>query len=82
MINYNLYHLRHNYKIQIKQTNRGILKKILLIFMLFLSYLSANNIDIDKSSNIDILSSSEIFIDYSKKLTIDKIIENEVSFQK
>ena len=49
--------------------------------MLFLSYLSATNID-DKSSNIDILSSSEIFIDYSKKLTIDKIIENEVSFQK
>ena len=49
--------------------------------MLFLSYMSAN-IDIDKSSNIDILSSSEIFIDYSKKLTIDKIIENKVSFQK
>jgi len=66
---------------QIKQTNRGILKKILLIFMLFLSYLSATNID-DKSSNIDILSSSEIFIDYSKKLTIDKIIENKVSFSK
>ena len=56
MINYNLYHLRHNYKIQIKQTNRGILKKTLLIFMLFLSYLSATNIDIDKSSNIDIYS--------------------------
>ena len=50
--------------------------------MLFLSYLSATNIDIDKSSNIDILSSSEIFIDYSKKLTIDKIIENKVSFSK
>ena len=50
--------------------------------MLFLSYLSANNIDIDKSSNIDILGSSEIFIDYSKKLTIDKIIENKVSFSK
>lgn len=66
---------------QIKQTNRGILKKTLLIFMLFLSYLSATNID-DKSSNIDILSSSEIFIDYSKKLTIDKIIENKVSFSK
>lgn len=49
--------------------------------MLFLSYLSATNID-DKSSNIDILSSSEIFIDYSKKLTIDKIIENKVSFSK
>ncbi|WP_148571824.1 7TM diverse intracellular signaling domain-containing protein [Aliarcobacter cryaerophilus] len=57
------------------------MKKILLIFMLFLSYLSATNID-DKSSNIDILSSSEIFIDYSKKLTIDKIIENKVSFSK
>ncbi|WP_141047566.1 hypothetical protein, partial [Aliarcobacter cryaerophilus] len=57
------------------------MKKIILIFMLFLSYLSAN-IDIDKSSNIDILSSSEIFIDYSKKLTIDKIIENKVSFSK
>lgn len=50
--------------------------------MLFLSYLSATNIDIDKSSNIDILGSSEIFIDYSKKLTIDKIIENKVSFSK
>lgn len=50
--------------------------------MLFLSYLSATNIDIDKSSNLDILSSSEIFIDYSKKLTIDKIIENKVSFSK
>ena len=50
--------------------------------MLFLSYLSATNIDIDKSLNIDILGSSEIFIDYSKKLTIDKIIENKVSFQK
>ena len=50
--------------------------------MLFLSYLSATNIDIDKSSNIYILSSSEIFIDYSKKLTIDKIIENKVSFSK
>ncbi|MCT7500015.1 hypothetical protein N5S76_09530 [Aliarcobacter cryaerophilus] len=58
------------------------MKKTLLIFMLFLSYLSATNIDIDKSSNIDILSSSEIFIDYSKKLTIDKIIENKVSFSK
>ncbi|MGJ0298111.1 winged helix-turn-helix domain-containing protein [Aliarcobacter cryaerophilus] len=58
------------------------MKKILLIFMLFLSYLSATNIDIDKSSNIDILGSSEIFIDYSKKLTIDKIIENKVSFSK
>ncbi len=57
------------------------MKKILLIFILFLSYLSAN-IDIDKASNIDILSSSEIFIDYSKKLTIDKIIENKVSFSK
>ncbi|WP_141048098.1 7TM diverse intracellular signaling domain-containing protein [Aliarcobacter cryaerophilus] len=57
------------------------MKKTLLIFMLFLSYLSATNID-DKSSNIDILSSSEIFIDYSKKLTIDKIIENKVSFSK
>ena len=50
--------------------------------MLFLSYLSATNIDTDKSSNIDILGSSEIFIDYSKKLTIDKIIENKVSFSK
>ena len=58
------------------------MKKTLLIFILFLSYLSATNIDIDKSSNIDILSSSEIFIDYSKKLTIDKIIENKVSFSK
>ena len=57
------------------------MKKTLLIFILFLSYLSATNID-DKSSNIDILSSSEIFIDYSKKLTIDKIIENKVSFSK
>ncbi|RBQ28330.1 7TM diverse intracellular signaling domain-containing protein [Aliarcobacter vitoriensis] len=56
------------------------MKKILFVFMIFLSYLFSNSIDINKSSNKDILAYSEIFIDYTKELTINEILNNQVNF--
>ncbi|WP_026803374.1 7TM diverse intracellular signaling domain-containing protein [Aliarcobacter lanthieri] len=56
------------------------MKKILFVFMIFLSYLFSNSIDINKSSNKDILAYSEIFIDYSKELTINEILNDKANF--
>ncbi|RBQ32234.1 histidine kinase [Arcobacter sp. FW59] len=56
------------------------MKKTLFVFMIFLSYLFSNSIDVNQSSNKKILSSSEIFIDYTKELTINEILNNQVNF--
>ena len=49
------------------------MKKILFIFIIFISSLFANTINIDNSSSKEILTSSQIFIDTSKALTIKDI---------
>ena len=56
------------------------MKKILFIFIIFISSLFANTIDVNKSFSKEILSSSQIFIDDSKKLTINDISNNQVEF--
>ena len=56
------------------------MKKVLFIFIIFISSLFANTIDINKSFSKEILSSSQIFIDDSKKLTIKEISNNQVDF--
>lgn len=56
------------------------MEKILFIFIIFISSLFANSIDINKSSTKEILSSSQIFIDNSKTLTIKEISNNQVNF--
>ncbi|MCR1815084.1 7TM diverse intracellular signaling domain-containing protein [Aliarcobacter butzleri] len=58
------------------------MRKFLFIFTIFLSFLFANPIEINKSSIRDILSSSEIFIDYTKNLTIDEVLNNQIHFSK
>ena len=56
------------------------MEKILFIFIIFISSLFANTIDINKSFSKEILSSSQIFIDDSKTLTIKEITNNQVDF--
>ena len=56
------------------------MEKILFIFIIFISSLFANSIDINKSFSKEILSSSQIFIDDSKTLTIKEISNNQISF--
>lgn len=56
------------------------MKKIIFIFIIFISSLFANTIDINKSFSKEILSSSQIFIDDSKTLTIKEITNNQVDF--
>lgn len=56
------------------------MKKILFIFIIFISSLFANTIDINKSFSKEILSSSQILIDDSKTLTIKEISNNQVDF--
>lgn len=58
------------------------MRKFLFIFTIFLSFLFSNPIEINKSSIRDILSSSEIFIDYTKNLTINEILNNQIHFSK
>ena len=57
------------------------MKKILFIFIIFISSLFANTINIDNSSSKEILTSSQIFIDTSKALTIKDISNNQVNFE-
>ena len=57
------------------------MKKILFIFIIFISSLFANTINIDSSSLKEILTSSQIFIDTSKALTIKEISNNQVNFE-
>ena len=57
------------------------MKKILFIFIIFISSLFANTINIDSSSSKEILTSSQIFIDTSKALTIKEISNNQVNFE-
>ena len=57
------------------------MKKILFIFIIFISSLFANTINIDNSSSKEILTSSQIFIDTSKALTIKEISNNQVNFE-
>lgn len=57
------------------------MKKILFIFIIFISSLFANTINIDSSSSKEILTSSQIFIDTSKALTIKDISNNQVNFE-
>ena len=56
------------------------MEKILFIFIIFISSLFANTIDINKSFSKEILSSSQIFIDDTKTLTIKEITNNQVDF--
>ena len=56
------------------------MEKILFIFIIFISSLFANSIDINKSFSKEILTSSQIFIDTSKALTIKDISNNQVNF--
>ncbi len=57
------------------------MRKILFIFIIFISSLFANTINIDSSSSKEILTSSQIFIDTSKALTIKDISNNQVNFE-
>ena len=57
------------------------MKKILFIFIIFISSLFANTINIDSSSLKEILTSSQIFIDTSKALPIKEISNNQVNFE-
>ena len=57
------------------------MKKILFIFIICISSLFANTINIDNSSSKEILTSSQIFIDTSKALTIKDISNNQVNFE-
>lgn len=56
------------------------MKIILFIFIIFISPLFANSIDINKSSSKEILSSSQIFIDDTKTMTIKEISTNQINF--
>ena len=56
------------------------MKIILFIFIIFISPLFANSIDINKSSSKEILSSSQIFIDDTKTMTIKEISNNQINF--
>lgn len=57
------------------------MRKIIFIFIIFISSLFANTINIDSSSSKEILSFSQIFIDDSKALTIKDILNNQVNFE-
>lgn len=56
------------------------MKKILFIFIIFISFLFANTINIDSSSSKEILSSSQMFIDDTKTITIKEIANNQIDF--
>jgi two-component system, sensor histidine kinase LadS len=55
------------------------LKKILIILIIFISFLFGNTIEVN-SNNLEILSQSKIYIDITRKLNIDEIIKNEDKF--
>lgn len=56
------------------------MKIILYIFIIFISSLFADSIDINKSSSKEILSSSQMFIDDTKTITIKEIANNQIDF--
>lgn len=56
------------------------MKIILFIFIIFISSLFADSIDINKFSSKEILSSSQIFIDDTKTMTIKEISTNQINF--
>ena len=63
------------------KNNRVNLRKILSIFIIFISFLFADTIDVNKSFSKEILSSSQIFIDTSKALTIKDISNNQINYE-
>lgn len=58
------------------------MKKILIIFSLFIFHLFGNTINVDLNTSKEILSQSKIFIDETKTYEIDEIIKSDKEFTK
>ena len=56
------------------------MRKVFIIFIIFISHLFGNIIEVDINTSKEILSYSKIYIDTTKKYNIEEIIKNDEKF--